>query len=116
MSKYTGTFNVLNITGETIYKVIVSHSTTNHVAGEVNIPELKDNQRSSQKGRLETSSGNRDHWNVSFNDANGTQYSGSHTCGFEPEDDGGNVTISLHHSYFKMLNPKSSSCKSGYKS
>ncbi|WP_028888885.1 hypothetical protein [Tenacibaculum ovolyticum] len=114
MSKYTGTFNVLNITGRTIYNVNVSHSTTDFVSGEINIPELSDNQTSNEKGRLETGSGNRDHWNVSFNDANGTQYSGSHACGFESEDDGGNVTVSLHHNYFKMLNPKSSSCESNY--
>ena len=116
MSKHTGTFTVLNITGETIYNIRVSHSTTDYTASEIDIEKLVDNERSTKKGVVETSSGNRDHWNVSFNFANGVQISGSHACGFESDDDGGNVVVSLHHNYFKILNPKSSNCESSYDS
>ncbi|MEA2604466.1 MAG: hypothetical protein QOF89_5458 [Acidobacteriota bacterium] len=59
-----------------------------------------------------TSTSNTDSWSIEFTDASGTQYTATHNCGVEPEDEGGIVQLVVNQAgmKFSQMMPKSSSC------
>jgi hypothetical protein len=57
-----------------------------------------------------TSTSETDYWTVSFVNGSGVLVVGSNDCGFESEDNGGNVVLQLYPNYFSIVMPASSSC------
>ena len=109
MSEYKGTFNVQNNTGATITSLMVQHSTSYWPAGLVTAGSLSNGGTTGEAGVI-TSTAETDYWTVSFVNGAGLVVVGSTSCGFESDDNGGNVTIQLYGNYFSVMKPSSSSC------
>ncbi len=109
MSEYKGTFSVKNNTGGTITNVVVTHATTDWPTSTINPPSMINGQTVGG-GSVITSSGNKDRWSVAFINGSNQLRTGYENCGFESEDNGGNVTIVLNSEEFDVDMPKSSSC------
>jgi hypothetical protein len=109
MSEYQGTFSVQNLTGGTITNVVAQHSTSYWGQSLVQSQSLTNNA-SATGGKVITSTSQTDYWTVSFINGAGLLVVGSTSCGFESDDNGGNVNIQLFGSYFSVIMPASSSC------
>lgn len=109
MSMHYGTFSVQNNTGAQITSVVVQHRTTDHGSSHITVPSLA-NGATQGGGKVVTSTSNKDRWSVSFMDSSGQLRTGHENCGFESEDEGGNVLVVLNVSNFSINMPKSSSC------
>jgi hypothetical protein len=108
-TQYTGTFSVFNNTGSTLTSIVIQHSTTNNGVQRNAVASL-DNGAVSGTASFVTSSNDTDHWSVS---AQGRGLlTGEEDCGFESEDEGGNVLIILNAWNFGIVNPASSCCMS----
>jgi hypothetical protein len=110
MSTYTGTFTVINNTGATITYVAVTHATTDFGPNTVKAASLEQGQ-STQPTPLTTSTSNTDRWSVAFVNGAGQVLCGLENCGFESEDDKGNVRVVLNYETFDIDMPQSSSCQ-----
>jgi len=109
MSEYKGTFNVTNDTGATITNLTAQHSTSYWQAGLVTAGSLS-NASASSEAIVVTSTSQTDYWTVLFINGAGLLVVGSTSCGFESDDNGGNVNIQLYNNYFSVIMPSSSSC------
>jgi hypothetical protein len=108
MSEYTGTFTVTNNTGATITSVVVTHYTTDYGPNTFQAASL--GSTPSTPTPLKTSTTNKDRWSVAFVTGSGQLLTGQENCGFESEDEGGNVRVVLNPEDWDIYMPKSSPC------
>lgn len=109
MTTYTGTFTVNNNTGATITNVVVVHYTTEFGPNTFRAESMASTVTGGQTS-LTTSTSNKDRWSVSFVNANNQLLTGQENCGFESEDQGGNVRVILNPEDFDIYMPVSSPC------
>lgn len=109
MTIYTGTFTVLNNTGAAITSVAVTHYTTDYGPNTFRADSLAEGITSGTTN-LKTSTSNKDRWSVAFVNSSGQLLTGQENCGFESEDEGGNVRVILNPEDWDIYMPKSSPC------
>lgn len=109
INMYSGTFSIANKTGNSISNVSVEHIQTDYPNATLSVDSL-DNGSSSGTMAFDTNNHHGDYWYVSFLDSSGNLWTGNERCGFESEDNGHNVTITLNATQFSITMPASSSC------
>jgi hypothetical protein len=111
MSAYSGTFTVVNCTGNSISNVSVTHtcaSFTNAVSATSMAPGAGASQT------LNSQTGSNDDWSITFS-MGGTVYSRSgKQCNYEQEDAPQTCVIALYRDDFSVLTPVSSPCLNNY--
>jgi hypothetical protein len=107
MSTYNGQFQVVNLTGGPITKVLVSHN------GSAWIPTDAPLANGAIQGptSFQSETGVDDDWSVSFVDASGNTWSrDDKQCNYEEEDAGETMLIIFYQQNFTLLTPQSDPC------
>ncbi len=107
MSTYNGQFQVVNLTGGPITRILIVHNGDSWLPTDAPLA----NGAIQEPTSFQSETGVDDDWSVSFQDASGKTWSrNDKQCNYEEEDAGETMLIIFYAQNFTLLTPQSSPC------